>query len=175
MYYFIFGLIALLLIKVCHASTLSQFVSAFNFGNLEYSHNWITNAIPFFWDSFAVSLFIILPMVCLIFSDLIYSRSNWFLFRFRRVWANVLASLISTCIVWFALFVLFAFIFNEVISLGYTNIEFNIENNIFVNYSKDGSEYEGNYRKGKKHGFGVYKWTGISNVAIESRKQAPSC
>lgn len=23
---------------------------------------------------------------------------------------------------------------------------------------KDGSEYEGNYRKGKKHGFGVYKW-----------------
>ena len=57
----------------------------------------------------------------------------------------------------------------------YTNIELNIENNIFVNYSKDGSEYEGNYRKGKKHGFGVYKWTGISNVAIESRKQVPSC
>ena len=44
-------------------------------------------------------------------------------------------------------------------------------NNISVSDSKVGSEHEDIYRKSKKYEYKVYKWTGISNEAIESRKK----
>ena len=56
-----------------------------------------------------------------------------------------------------------------------TNIEFNIENNIFVNDNKDGFEYEGSFRKGNKHGYGVYKWTDGSKFQGQWEKLDPSC
>ena len=47
---------------------------------------------------------------------------------------------------------------------------------IYIRHNKnDGCVHEDIYRKSKKYEYKVYKWTGISNEAIESRKKTLSC
>ena len=87
--FFQLGLRALLF-KASFASSFFMIDSAFIFGNLGYSQSWITNAIPFFDDSFEFSLSIILLIICFIFYYFKskYYKNNNLLSDSSQIWSS---------------------------------------------------------------------------------------